>query len=122
MPHVSIEAVSEEHLPLVASVHVRAWQQTYVGLVPQQYLDTLSVAARLEKWREHFEKKRTDDLFGLYLARVDSTVAGFICFGSGRDDDRRELPEISSAYLLKEYWGKGIGFGLYQLARAAFRQ
>src|SRR5437763_1149336 len=36
----------------IAEVHVRSWQETYVGQVPQDYLDTLSVEDRYERWQE----------------------------------------------------------------------
>ena len=36
----------------IAEVHVRIWQETYVGQVPQEYLDGLSVESREARWRE----------------------------------------------------------------------
>jgi GNAT superfamily N-acetyltransferase len=123
MPNsVSIAAATHEDLPDVARVHVASWQQTYVGLVPQSYLDSLDVAARLQKWRENFEDGRKADLFGLFVARVDGTTAGFISCGGGRDDDRKSMAEIYAIYVLKQHWSNGVGYHLYKTAREIFQK
>jgi RimJ/RimL family protein N-acetyltransferase len=118
---LSIAAATREDLPDVARVHVASWRQTYVGLVPQSYLDSLDVAARLQKWRENFEQDRNNDLFGLFVARIGGSPAGFISFGPGRDEDRAAHAEIYAIYVLKQHWGNGIGYGLYKTARAIFQ-
>jgi ribosomal protein S18 acetylase RimI-like enzyme len=114
---VSIAAATHQDLPDVARVHVTAWQQTYVGLVPQSYLDSLDVAARLQNWRAHFEDGRKAGTFGLLVARVDGTTAGFISFGRGRDHDRQDMAEIYAIYVLKQHWSNGVGYNLFRTAR-----
>jgi hypothetical protein len=118
---LSIAPATTEDLLDVARVHVDSWRQTYAGLVPQSYLDSLDVAARQQKWQEIFEQDRKDDLFGLFVARIGGIAVGFISFGRGRDQDRGGLAEIFAIYVLKEYWGTGAGYGLYKTARAIFQ-
>jgi hypothetical protein len=95
---LSIAPATPEDLPDVARVHVDSWRQTYAGLVPQSYLDSLDVAARLQKWQDIFEQDRKDDLFGLFVARIGGIAVGFISFGRGRDQDRGGLAEIFAIY------------------------
>jgi hypothetical protein len=96
-----ISRASYDDLPEVAQIHVTSWKQTYVGQVPQAYLDNLDVARRLRLWQEQFPNR---DLSGLLIAKVNNTAAGFVCFGRARDEDRQDWGEIYAIYVLKEGW------------------
>lgn len=102
-----------DDLPEVASIHVASWQETYVGQVPQSHLDSLDVGERLKRWQEQFSTAGNSQIL---LARVNDSPGGFICFGPGRDEDRTDAAEIYAVYLLKQYWGCGVGYGLYKAA------
>ncbi|MBV9406077.1 MAG: GNAT family N-acetyltransferase [Acidobacteriaceae bacterium] len=100
-----------EDLPEIARIHVAAWKQTYIGQVPQAFLDSLDVAVRLRGWQEQFANLK---ISGLLIARMNHTAAGFVCFGRGRDPDRRDWGEIYAIYVLESYWGSGVGYSLYK--------
>ena len=110
---LSIAPASYAELPEVASIHVTSWRETYVGQVPQSYLDSLDIEERLAKWRQEFGRAEYRELL---LARVNGTAAGFISFGLARDDDRRSDAEIYAVYLLRQHWRAGIGYRLYKAA------
>ena len=57
--HIRIIEATWDDLPEVARVHVQSWQEAYAGLLPQDYLDNLSVEARLHRWRESFQHPKT---------------------------------------------------------------
>jgi GNAT superfamily N-acetyltransferase len=114
-----IAAASYDDLPDVAQIHVASWKQAYIGQVPQAHLDNLNPASRLRAWQEQFSNR---DISGLLLAKVNNTPAGFVCFGHARDQDRRGWGEIYAIYVLKEHWGRGIGYALYRNASAALRE
>lgn len=40
----------------IAITHVRAWQSTYKGLLPNAYLDSLSIEDRAEYWKGILER------------------------------------------------------------------
>jgi hypothetical protein len=42
----TIKQATFEDCAEIARIHVQSWQQTYVGLVPQDYLDGMSIPAR----------------------------------------------------------------------------
>jgi GNAT superfamily N-acetyltransferase len=50
---------------------------------------------------------------------MNNTPAGFICFGGARDQDRQDWGEIYAIYVLKEHWGRGVGYALHKNASAA---
>jgi GNAT superfamily N-acetyltransferase len=56
----------------------------------------------------------------LLIATVNNKTAAFICFGPPRDKDRHDFGEIYAIYVLKEHWGRGIGYGLFKKACAGF--
>ena len=74
-----------EDLPDIAEVHVKSWQEVYVGQVPQGYLDGLNVDARQRKWQEGFAADIKDGLPGLVVARCSGMAVGFISYGRARD-------------------------------------
>jgi GNAT superfamily N-acetyltransferase len=108
-----------DDLPDVAQIHVASWKQAYIGQVPQAYLDTLDVTRRLRAWQEQFPNR---EVSGLLLASLNNTPAGFVCFGGARDEDRQDWGEIYAIYVLKEHWGRGVGYTLYRNASAALRE
>jgi GNAT superfamily N-acetyltransferase len=110
---------SYDDLPEVAQIHVTSWKQTYVGQVPQVLLDNLDVAKRLRLWQEQFPNR---DLSGLLIAKVNGTGRGFVCFGRARDEDRQDWGEIYAIYVLKEHWGRGIGYLLHKNACAGLQE
>ncbi len=101
-------------IPDIAHIHVKAWQQAYAGQIDQEYLDSLDVAARQKNWEQGFEKNPDTNV---YMAFVDGTPVGFICYGNGRDETKAAYGEIYAVYLLQEVWKKGIGYALHQVAK-----
>lgn len=115
---VQICAASYEDLPEVARIHVAAWKQAYVGQVPQTSLDRIEVADRLRRWQEQFADRI---ISGVLLARVNGSAAGFVCFGGGRDQDRKAWGEIYAIYVTEDHWDDGIGYQLHKQACGELR-
>lgn len=96
----------------IGEIHVRSWQHAYAGLLPDEVLAGLSVAARQRAWR--------DRLVGLaemappdrhvFVAVADGVVAGFTFVGVNRDTDAdRHTGELYAIYLRPERRGGGLG-------------
>jgi ribosomal protein S18 acetylase RimI-like enzyme len=123
-----IRPASPDDAGQIAVVHVRSWQATYRGLVPQDYLDGLDPADRVARWRgvvQDLDWPRD----GVYVAERDGTVCGFVSLGATRDPDGDpgQTGEISAIYLLPEFWGHGLGgammaSALGSLAAAGYQQ
>lgn len=84
-----------------AYVHWKSWQEAYPGIVSREYLDRLT----LEKCEEIAFRWRDNIL----VAKDGDRVAGFVGYGTARNEENAEVGEIFSIYVLPEYWGKGVG-------------
>jgi GNAT superfamily N-acetyltransferase len=93
----------------IARVQVQSWHETYTGIIPQPYLDQLSVLTEERKWR------RTLSSGGwAFIAEWDQTMVGFGSGGLSRV--RRDITgEIYVLYVLSEYQGRGIGRALFDV-------
>lgn len=87
-----------------AYVHWKSWQETYTGLVDQNYLDNLTLEKCTDiafRWRDN-----------ILVAKENDKVVGFVGCGAYRDDTLPEAGEIFSLYILKECYDKRIGYAL----------
>lgn len=89
-------------------VHYKSWQETYPDLVPQAYLENVtleSCTAMARRWRNN-----------ILIAKDGKQVIGFAAFGPCRDDRLRNCGEIIALYTLQACYGKGAGQMLLQAA------
>lgn len=101
---------SEEEIKGKAFAAWRSWHETYPGLISQEYLNNLTL--------EKCEKVAFSLTDGVFVAKDDNKVVGFIGFGD-RGKEFSDTGEIFTLYVLSEYYGKGVGF---QLMKAALEQ
>ena len=99
----------------LAQVHVCAWRETYPGMLPQTYLDRLSVEAHAARWTPRL-------LHGEEVTLAAEGPDGLVGYASG-DVPRlgRRLSadaEITTLYVLRCAQGQGLGRALMKdLAR-----
>ncbi len=99
----------------IAEVHVRSWQRAYRGLVPDAYLDGLSVQKRAQMWRDVL----TNAIAELWVAESPAGVLGWVAFGASRDADADpSTGELQAVYVLPEWWSTGVGRALWLKTRA----
>ncbi len=93
-----------------AYVHSKAWQETYQGLIDKTYLDKMT-----------FEKclSITHNPNNTIIAKYNDKVVGFVGYGIYRDEEIQDCAEIYGIYVLKEHYGKKVG---YQLMNAALKE
>ncbi|MGJ7906349.1 GNAT family N-acetyltransferase [Actinopolyspora sp. H202] len=105
--------VSEAHT--IGEIHVVSWQAAYVGLIPAESLNRLSVAERQEAWRERL--RAPPDGVTVLVAEARGHVLGFAVIGANRDlDAGRATGELQALYLHPRYWRRGSGTRLHEHA------
>jgi ribosomal protein S18 acetylase RimI-like enzyme len=93
----------------IATIHVEAWRAAYRGIVPDEYLDSLSIDDRELAWRHNLLAADTAN----WVAQESDAIVGWISAGPGRDADTRvSASEIWAVYVAPRYWGKGVGRSL----------
>src|SRR5438128_1217377 len=112
---MQIRVASSTDAHAIAQIHVSAWQTAYRGLVPDDYLDALSVSIRESNWTNSIKDGRPQIL----VADSGKGLSGWVAFDRCRDEDKPEhTGEIWAIYVLPAYLGQGIGRELWLRARA----
>lgn len=100
----------------IAEVHVLAWQIAYRGMIPDTYLDGLSVTERIATWRQILSELDPPSR-SCYVAFRDSRLTGFVHCCPSRDIDAAPTTgEVTAIYVHPNHWGEGVGRGLLKLA------
>jgi len=98
-----------DDLEEMSRVHVRVWQEAYVGLMPADFLAGLDPRAGIERWRERFANPGE---VGWWLARDDEGIVGGATSGPARDDDAPVELELYAINLLRRVHGTGLADAL----------
>lgn len=99
----------------IAAVHVRAWQAAYRGLLPDAYLDALSITRRSQRWHGMMKEGAL-----VVVTELAERITGFVTYGACLDGDAdAQHGEIYAIYVHPEFWGNGHGALLMQYALKA---
>lgn len=98
----------------VATVHVRAWQGGYRGLIADQYLDSLRAEDRAPRYTFGSADPNAPETV---VAEVDGVVRGFATIGPCGELGP-EIGELLALHVDPLAWGTGAGRALIADARA----
>jgi GNAT superfamily N-acetyltransferase len=96
----------------IARIKVTGWQAAYPGIVPQSYLNEMDIGNETKKWTLNLE----DPGKNVYVAESGKGLAGYVVFGTCRDEDAVKMHEICAIYVQPESYRKGIGRQLMEVA------
>jgi ribosomal protein S18 acetylase RimI-like enzyme len=109
----SIRVANLDDAAEIAQVHVQAWQESYKGIIEQDYLESISFKERLEQ-RKHILSTRSEKEKNLVACNQQGEIIGFCDMGENRHEKSSEVGQIYAIYILKQYQGKGIGYALWK--------
>ena len=92
----------------MACIYVQTWQDTYLSIIPYDYLLSMSIP-RHEK---AFLNELNDKHIISFVAENDGRVIGFTTGGFERNGDAVYGGEIYTLYVLKNFQRRGVGSGL----------
>lgn len=95
----------------VAEIRVGGWQTAYRGIVPQSYLDTMSVPENTERQRMRFLRHNPGVLD--LVAEEDGELIGWLCHGPYRDGEKHtDDAELYALYVAPGRHRRGTGRAL----------
>jgi GNAT superfamily N-acetyltransferase len=105
--------------PAVADIHVRAWQEAYRGLIPDEFLDALEPEHRARTYT--FEDEDPDAPTTIVAVQsgedCGEIVLGFVTFCRSRDADAPDHGEVVALYVDPDRYEGGVGRLLMAEAR-----
>lgn len=96
----------------IATLHARSWQDTYRGIMPDEFLDNEVEAERLAVWQERFAKPTPNRQ--IIVAEDEGKVVGFACVILDSDPVYGAL--LDNLHVVSSYKGRGIGRQLIRQA------
>jgi ribosomal protein S18 acetylase RimI-like enzyme len=114
---ISIRAATTADARAIAEINVAGWRAAYRGLMPEEFLDSLSVEHREIAWRMRLEGVEAGD--PAWVAERDGAPIGYLASGPPRDEDAdRDAAEIYAIYVHPGAWRSGAGRRLMETATA----
>ena len=107
MGSLTVRGATRADARAIAEIHVAAWRAAYRDLMPQSYLESLSVAERAKMWEKTIAQPGPAQLA---LAELDGKLAGFCLYGPTRD--RVEGADVAEIYAVNVHparWRQGAG-------------
>jgi ribosomal protein S18 acetylase RimI-like enzyme len=106
-----VRAATPADSDAIARVHVQAWRESYIALVPPEAFEHHSLETRIAQWRATLSDPDRSTL----VCEYEGTVCGFVSGGPVKWTALSTDSEVASLYLLDAVKRRGIG-------RALFRQ
>lgn len=111
MTDILVRDAREADAVAIAAIHVRTWQHAYRDLMPDAYLDGLSVSDRLAMWSRILARPAPRST--VLVAETDGAIAGFVMAGpSGDDDASAATAQLFTIYVEPAAMGRGVGSAL----------
>lgn len=91
----------------IATIHVASWRHAYRGILPDDYLDTLSPEQRLPMWARILESPQPGVHVG--VLESDAQVVGFYSIGPPDEAAPGDAFMLYTIYMDPGSMGKGYG-------------
>jgi len=108
---VAVRLMTESDIQAVSAIRVTGWQAAYPGMVPQAYLDALSVEHDTVLRRERFHRQSVTAITNFVATDAENEVAGWACLGPYRGTDAEDPAsgELYAIYVKPSLIGTGVG-------------
>lgn len=117
---MEIRRARPEDGPGIGIVHVRSWQTTYVGIVPDEHLERLNAEKRGAWWSSQLAALPEGQTVWVAVDE-NRSIVGFASGGPPQEPEEGYTCELYAIYLLQSTQGQGTGRQLVQrVARDLF--
>lgn len=102
-----IREANESDAAGIAKVQVDTWQSTYRGIVPDDYLSSLTYENKEDYWEKFIAAKKNQSV--LIAETQEKQIVGFAAAGQNVDVEKHFTGELHTLYLLENWQRRGIG-------------
>ena len=102
---IKITPARREDLYALAALIHDSWRSVYHGIVAQDYLNSMSLELRHERFAQGFDEGASH----FYQMLLDELLIGAAVFGKSHTEGFEQDGEISAIYLDKDFIGHGYG-------------
>tara|TARA_R110002020_G_scaffold379716_2_gene590967 strand:+ start:1830 stop:2405 length:576 start_codon:yes stop_codon:yes gene_type:complete len=113
-PTISIRSADIADMTAVGDIVAESWRQTFLGLLPQDVLSSITPEAQKARHERTFVR----DGVRYHVASKAGEVIGFASWGPGRDPIFSVGNELYAIYLRPKYERQGIGRLLFESVSA----
>ena len=100
---MNIREANAEDMELIANLYVMNWKKTYVGLLPDNFLNGLTVNDGINKWQEYLTKEK----HRIFVAYENENFWGFSA--CKEDEELKNCLYLDSLHVSESSRGKGVG-------------
>lgn len=100
---MNIREANAEDIEPIASLYVMNWKKTYVGLLPDNFLNGLTVNEGIKKWQEYLNKEK----HRIFVAYENEKILGFSA--CKEDEELKNCLYLDSLHVSETSRGKGVG-------------
>ena len=111
---MQILKITQENASEASHIYANSWKVAYKNIVPQEYLDQLS----LERWTPFL---RESPFMG-FMLKINGEFVGTTSVAPARDKQMIGWGEVISIYVSPEHFGKGYGKILFAHAIDALNE
>src|SRR6266852_3699626 len=113
-----IRPATLEDATAIARVHVASWQSTYRGMLPDEFLASLSETGYAERWKRVIG----DGSSKVYVAEDGGEVVGFASGGRERAGETGYTGELYAIYVIDAAQRRGFGRELVRATVTGLRE
>lgn len=121
MPEAQVRMAQDHDAPAIAAVHVASWRAAYRGMLPETFLDTLSLGEKEALALATIQKPESAAHRLLVLDR-GGCILGFAAIGPAKGQVESGTAEVFAIYLHPTAWAQGLGRVLMAKALEALQQ
>ncbi len=109
---IVIRRKAKDDCSAISKVVTTAWNETYKGLVPDDFLKELYTNEELRSINSYnnFDENNNH----VFVLEIDNKVVGFVNVGPTEEKEYPNCGELYAIYIINEYKRKGYGKKLFQ--------
>ena len=125
MNNVVIVPASKENLKDYVYVNINSWNETYRGIMSDEFLDKImnGIEENIQRQIDNFDQKLIDEPdYKKFILYDNNHAVGMFAICNSRDTNYPNSGEIKALYLLKEGQKKGYGRLMFERAKEELKK